>query len=171
MGRVCFGSGNQPGRALAVRRHPSDRRRDDEVTVINVASGATAFKASIDDVTGLAISPAGTLLYAISYDRGTYYQYPLGRLTVVDAASGAVADTVAIGARPERATMSPDGTCLSITHYDTRSVSMVSLATGAVTAVGLRDAPLGTVFTPDGTHVYVSNEHSVSAIDTTTSNA
>jgi DNA-binding beta-propeller fold protein YncE len=64
--------------------------------------------------------------------------------------------------------VSPDGTCLSITHYDTHSVSMVNLATGAVTAVGLWDAPLGMVFTPDGTHVYVSNEHSLTVIDTTT---
>ena len=68
--------------------------------------------------------------------------------------------------------MSPDdGSCLSITHYDTRSVSMINLATGAVTAVGLRDAPLGMVFTPDGTHVYVTNEHSLTVIDTTTTNA
>src|SRR6202012_2571554 len=58
--------------------------------------------------------------------------------------------------------------CLSITHYGTHSVSLVNLATGAVTAVSLRDAPLGMVFTPDSTHVYVSNEHSLTVIDTTT---
>jgi len=45
------------------------------------------------------------------------------------------------------------------------------LATGAVTAVGLRDAPLDMMFTPDGTHVYVSNEHSLTVIDTTNTDA
>jgi YVTN family beta-propeller protein len=48
---------------------------------------------------------------------------------------------------------------------------MVDLATGAVNAVGLRDAPLGMVFTPDGTHVYVSNEHSLIVMDTATTDA
>ena len=67
--------------------------------------------------------------------------------------------------------MSPDGTCLSIIHYDTCSVSMVNLATAAVTAVGRRDAPLGTLFAPDGTHVYVTNEHSLTVIDSTTTDA
>src|SRR6202034_4072939 len=117
---------------------------------------------------GLSINPAGTLLYAVSYDRRTYYQYPVGRLTIVDAASGTVADTIAVAACPETATVSPDGTCLSITHYDTHSVSMVNLATGVVNAVGLRDTPLGVLFTPDGTHVCVSNDHSLTVIDTTT---
>ncbi|BCZ24690.1 hypothetical protein MYSE111917_00940 [Mycobacterium senriense] len=88
-----------------------------------------------------------------------------------DAASGTVADAIAIGACPGSVTVGPDGTCLCVTHYDTRSVSMVNLATGTVKAVGLRDAPLGTVFTPDGTHVYVTNEHSLTVIDTTTTSA
>jgi YVTN family beta-propeller protein len=44
-------------------------------------------------------------------------------------------------------------------------------ATGTVTAVGLRDASLGVVFTLDGTHVYMTNEHSLTVIDTTTTDA
>jgi YVTN family beta-propeller protein len=157
------------GRYLyAVHRQASGRGDADVVAAIDIASGTTIFKIPINDVAGLAISPAGTLLYAVSYDRRTYYQYPAGRLTIIDAANGTVADAIAVGACPETATVSPDGTFLSITHYDTRSVSMVNVATGVVTAVGLRDAPLGMMFTPDGTHVYVSNEHSLTVIDTTT---
>jgi YVTN family beta-propeller protein len=160
------------GRYLyAAHRQAADRGDADVVTAIDIASGTTVFKIPINDVAGLAISPAGTLLYAVSYDRRTYYQYPVGRLTIVDAASGTVADAIAVGVCPETVTVSPDGTCLSITHYDTHSVSLVNLATGAVTAIGLRDAPLGMVFTPDGTHAYVSNEHSLTAIDTTTHDA
>ena len=155
----------------AVHRQASGRRDADVVAAIDIASGTTVFKIPINDVAGLAISPAGTLLYAVSYDRRTYYQYPAGRLTIIDVASGTVADAIAVGACPETAAVSPDGTLLSITHYDTRSVSMVNVASGAVTAVGLRDAPLGMMFTPDGTRVYVGNEHSLTAIDTTTADA
>lgn len=155
----------------AVHRQTPDRGAADFVTAIDIASESTGFNIPIDDVAGLALNPAGTRLYAISYDRRAYYQYPPGRLIMVDAASGTVADAIAIGACPGSVTVGPDGTCLCVTHYDTRSVSMVNLATCTVRTVGLRDAPLGTVFTPDGTHVYVTNEHSLTVIDTTTTSA
>lgn len=169
---VCDVVVSPDGRCLyAASRQAPDRGVVDVVTVIDIASGTPDFKIPINDVTALAINPAGTMVYAISCDRRTYYQYPTGRLTIVDAASGTVIDTIAVGACPETVTVSPDGTCLSITHYDTRSVSMVNLATAAVTRVDLRDDPLGMVFTPDGTHVYVSNQHSLTVIDTTTTDA
>lgn len=169
---VCDPAVSSDGRCLyAAHRQAADSGVGEVVTAIDIASGAPIFKLPIDDVAGLAISPAGTLLYAISCDGRTYYQYPAGRLTIVDAASGTVAGTIAVGPCPETVTVSPDGTCLAITHYDTCSVSMVNLATGAVSAVGLRDAPLGAVFTLDGTHVYVGNEHSLTVIDTTTTDA
>ena len=63
----------------AAHRQPSDTGDADVVTAIDIASGTTVFKIPINDVAGLAISPAGTLLYAVSYDRHTYYQYPAGR--------------------------------------------------------------------------------------------
>ncbi|WP_406815758.1 YncE family protein [Mycobacterium sp. M23085] len=155
----------------AVRRQTPDRGAADLVTATDIASESTGFNIPIDDVAGLALNPAGTRLYVISYDRRTYYQYPPGRLFMVDAASGTVADAIAVGACPGSVAVGPDGTCLCVTHYDTRSVSMVNLAAGTVKAVGLRDVPLGTVFTPDGTHVYVTNEHSLTVIDTTTTSA
>ena len=155
----------------AAYRQASDRGDADVVKAIDIISGTTVFTLPLNDVAGIAISPAGTLLYALSYDRRTYYQYPEGRLTVLDAASGAVAEAIAVGACPDKATASPDGTWLSIGHSGTHSVSLVNLATGAVTAVGLLDAPLGMMFTPDSTHLYVSNEHSLTVIDTTSSEA
>ena len=173
--RDCFVSDvvvSPDGRCLyAVHREVPERGVADVVTAIDIASGTTVFNIPINDVAGLAICPGGTLLYAISYDRRTYYEYPPGRLTIVDVASGTVVDAIAVGACPGSVTVSPDGTWLSVIHYETRSVSMVNLATGNVTAVGLRDAPLGMVFTPDGTHVYVTNEHSLTVIDTTTNDA
>jgi YVTN family beta-propeller protein len=139
------------------------------VSVIDVACMTTnAAAAPVDNVVALAVSPDGSRLYAVSYDPRTYYQYPAGRLTIIDTASQAVLETVAIGACPETVTASPDGACLYITHYETCSVSAVNLTTGKVTAIALRDAPLAVVFTPDSTHAYVCNVRSLTVIDTTT---
>jgi YVTN family beta-propeller protein len=141
------------------------------VSVIDVAGARTVATVPVKDVAALTISPDGSRLYAVSSDRGSYYQYPAGRLTIVDTASHAVVETIAVGACPETVTASPDGAYLYITHYDTCSVSAVNLAGGDVTAVALRDAPLAVVFTPDGGHAYLCNVRSLTVIDTTTNDA
>jgi DNA-binding beta-propeller fold protein YncE len=98
------------GRYLyAAHRQDSGRGDADVVTAIDIASGTTVLMLPLDGIAGVAISPDGTLLYALSCDRRTYYQYPAGRLTVVDAASGTIADAIAVGACPETLTVSPDG--------------------------------------------------------------
>jgi YVTN family beta-propeller protein len=137
--------------------------------VIDIASATTVATVPLYGVVALAMSPDGSRLYAISYDRRTtYYQYPAGRLTVIDTASHAVLNTIGVGACPETITASPDGAYLYITHYDTCSVSAVNLTTGGSTSVALRDAPLAVVFAPDSGHAYVRNVHSLTVIDTTT---
>jgi YVTN family beta-propeller protein len=141
------------------------------VFVIDVACVTTIATVPVNDVAALAISPDGSRLYAVSRDRRTYYEYPAGWLTIIDTARHAVVETIAVGACPETATASPDGAYLYITHYDTCSVSAVNLTTGNVTAVGLRDAPLAVVFTPDSGHAYVSNVRSLTVIDATTNDA
>jgi YVTN family beta-propeller protein len=141
------------------------------VSVIDVAGATTVATVPVTDVAALTISPDGSRLYAVSSDRRSYYQYPAGRLTIIDTASHAVVETVAVGACPESVTASPDGAYLYITHYDTCSVSAVNLTTGNVAAVALRDAPLAVVFTPDSGHAYVCNVRSLTVIDTTTNDA
>jgi YVTN family beta-propeller protein len=141
------------------------------ISVIDIASATTAATVPVHDVAALTISPDGGRLYAVSYDRGTYYQYPAGWLSIIDTASHAVAETIAVGGCPETVTASPDGAYLYITHYDTCSVSAVNLTTGDVTAVALRDAPLAVIFTPDSAHAYVGNARSLTVIDTTTNDA
>jgi YVTN family beta-propeller protein len=141
------------------------------VSVVDVACATTVAAVPVNDIAALAISPDGSRLYAVSYDRRTYYEYPGGWLTIIDTASHAVVETVAVGACPETVTASPDGAYLYITHYDTCSVSAVNLTTGDVTTVALRDAPLAVVFTPDSGHAYLRNVRSVTVIDTTTNDA
>jgi YVTN family beta-propeller protein len=141
------------------------------ISVIDIASATTVAEVPVNDVAALAISPDGSRLYAVSCDRRTYYQYPAGSLTIIDTASHAVLEIIAVGACPETVTVSPDGACLYITHYDTCSVSAVNLATGSATAVALRDAPLAVAFAPDSGHAYVRNVRSLTVIDTTTNDA
>jgi YVTN family beta-propeller protein len=141
------------------------------ISVIDIDCATTVATVPVDGVAALAISPDGSRLYAVSYDRRTYYQYPEGWLTIIDTASHAVVETIAVGACPETVTASPDGTYLYITHYDTCSVSAVNLTNGSTTAVVLRDAPLAVVFTPDSAHAYVRNVHSLTVIDTATNEA
>jgi YVTN family beta-propeller protein len=160
------------GRHLyAAHNHVTDCGANGVVSVIDIASATTAATVPVKDVVALTISPDGSHLYAVSYDRGTYYQYPAGWLTIIDTASHAVVETTAIGACPETAAASPDGAYLYTTHYDTCSVSAVNLTTGDVTAVALRDAPLAVIFTPDSAHAYVGNVRSLTVIDTTTTDA
>jgi YVTN family beta-propeller protein len=144
---------------------------DGVVSVIDIACATTVATVPVTGVAALAISPDGGRLYAVSSDRRTYYHYPAGRLTIIDTVRRAVVETIAVGACPETVTASPDGAYLYITHDDTCAVSAINLTTGDVTAVGLRDAPLAVVFTPDSGHAYVCNVRSLTVIDTTTNDA
>jgi YVTN family beta-propeller protein len=149
----------------------TDGRANGMVSVIDIACAISIATLPVTDVAALAISPDGSRLYTVSSDRRTYYQYPAGRLTIIDAASHAVVETIAVDACPETVTASPDGAYVYVTHYDTCSVSAVNLTTGHVTAVALRDAPLAVVFTPDSGHAYVCNLRSLTVIDTITNDA
>jgi YVTN family beta-propeller protein len=160
------------GRHLyAAHNHVTDDEGGGGISVIDIACATTVATVPVHHVAALAMSPDGSRLYAVSYDRCAYDQYPAGRLTYIDTASHAAVKTSAIGASPETVMTSPDGTYLYITHYDTCSVSAVNLMTDSTTVVALRDAPLAVVFTPDSAHAYVRTVHSVMVIDTTTSEA
>jgi YVTN family beta-propeller protein len=152
----------------AAHNQVTDGGANGVVSVIDVACATTVATVPVDDVAALGISPDGSRLYAVCYDRRTYYQYPAGWLTIIDTASHAVVETIAVGACPETVTASPDGAHLYITHYDTCSVSAVNLTTGSTTAIALRDAPIAVAFSPDSAHAYVRNVRSLTVIDTTT---
>jgi YVTN family beta-propeller protein len=139
------------------------------VAVIEIASATTvAALPVVGDVAGLAVSPDGGRLYVVSYDDRTFYQYRAGLLTVIDTAGPAIVDIFAVDPCPETVTVSPDGAQLSITHYDTCSVSAIDLTTRTATTVTLPHAPLSVEFTPDGAHAYVTTVGSLAVIDTAT---
>lgn len=141
------------------------------ISVMNSRGATVATLRCANDVTALAISPDGTRLYMTGCERGSYYQYPVGWLTIIDTATCAAITTIAVGACPGTMTVSPDGAHLYITHYDTHSVSAVDLTNNGVSAIDLRDAPLRVAVTPDCVHAYIIGEHSLTVIDTATHEA
>jgi YVTN family beta-propeller protein len=160
------------GRHLyAAHNQVTDGEASGAISVIDIACATTIATVPVHDVAALATSPDGSRLYAVSYDRRAYHQYPAGWLTIIDTASHAAVKTIAIGACPETVTTSPDGTYLYITHHDTCSVSAVNLTTDSTTAIALSDTPLAVVFTPDCGHAYLRNVCSLTLIDTTTNDA
>jgi YVTN family beta-propeller protein len=160
------------GRQLyAAHNQVTDAGANGVVSVIDIACATTVATVPVNDIAALTISPDGSRLYAVSSDTRTYYQYPAGRLSIIDTASHAVVETIAVDACPETVAASPDGAYLHITHCDACSVSAVNLTTGNATAVALRDAPLAVMFTPDSGHAYVRNICSLTVIDTTTNDA
>jgi YVTN family beta-propeller protein len=87
---------------------------------------------------------------------------------VIDTADPAIVDSFAVDPCPETVKVSPDGAHLSITHYDTSSVSAIDLTTRTATTVTLPHAPLSVEFAPDGAHAYVTMVRSLAVIDTAT---
>jgi DNA-binding beta-propeller fold protein YncE len=67
------------------------------ISAIDAGGRTIATMSVVSLVTGLTVSPDGTRLCAISSDRGSYYQYPPGWLTIIDTARHAVLSTLAIG--------------------------------------------------------------------------
>jgi YVTN family beta-propeller protein len=145
--------------------------RDSFISVIDTKGTPVTAVRVANDVTDLAVSHDGARIYAVSSAPGFYYQYPAGRLSIIDTTCYAVTDTIAVGACPGSITVGSDDARLFITHPDTHSVSAVDLMTNNVTAIALEDAPQDVTITPDCTHAYVTNRHSVTVIDTGTYDA
>ena len=76
-----------------------------------------------------------------------------------------------VGSNPIAVAVSPDGTKVYVTNYESNNVSVIDTATNTViSTVDVGARPGGIAVSPDGTKVYVTNEFSsnVSVIDTAT---
>lgn len=110
----------------------------------------------------VAVNPDGTRLYVASSVPGARS----GWVVVIDAETYQILNTVVMRLTPDTVTVSPDGSQLYVTHYDGNALSVVDVATRAITTIVLHDAPIGVVTTPDAAHAYVVALHSVTVIDT-----
>ncbi len=115
--------------------------------------------------TGMDLSPDGAHLYVATSQISSYTQYFPGSITVIDTAQHDVVDIIAVPLSPDTVTVSPDGSRVLVTHYDTNSISAIDVETREVTSMRLPDAPLSAAVTPDGTGVYVIGMQSLVAVD------
>ena len=115
--------------------------------------------------TGMDLSPDGGHLYVTTSRLSSYTQYFAGSVTVIDTAQYAVVDTIAVPLSPDTVTVSPDGSRVLVTHYDTNAISAIDIEQRSVTSVSLPDAPLSAALTPDGAGVYVIGMQSLVAVD------
>jgi len=111
--------------------------------------------------TDLAVNPDGSRLYVASSVPGARS----GWVVVIDTETYEILDTVVMRLTPDTLTVSPDGSRLYLTHYDGNAVSILDLAARTITTVGVNDAPIGVVTTPDAAQAYVTGLHSVTVID------
>ncbi len=115
--------------------------------------------------TGMDLSPDGAHLYVATSRVSSYTQYFPGSLTVIETARYAIVDTIAVSPSPDTVTVSPDGSRVLVTHYDTNSISAIDVERRSVTSMFLPDAPLCAAVTPDCTGVYVIGMQSLFAVD------
>ncbi|OBG28562.1 YncE family protein [Mycobacterium sp. 852002-51057_SCH5723018] len=115
--------------------------------------------------TGMDVSPDGGRLYVATSTVSVHTQFFPGWVTVIDTAQHTVVDSIAVPVSPDTVTVSPDGSRVLVTHYDTNSISAIDVARRSVTSVNLPDAPLRAVVTPDHAGVYAISMQSLVAVD------
>ena len=147
--------------------HSSTTSESTDSWISATAADGTAIAAvAINDYpTGMGVSPGGGHLYVATSRISSYSQYFPGFVTVIDAAHYTVVETIAVPLSPDTVTVSPDGSRVFVTHYDTNVVSSVDVERRSATLVSLPDAPLCAVVSPDGTRIYVIGVRSLVAAD------
>ena len=132
-------------------------------TAVDTASMTTV--AIKNYATGMDLSPDGAQLYVATSQLNSYTQYFPGSIAVINTEQHDVVDTIAVPLSPDTVTVSPDGSRVLVTHYDTNSISAIDVERREVTSMRLPDTPLSAAVTPDGTGVYVIGMQSLIAVD------
>lgn len=139
-------------------------RRSASISATRADGTAVTFAAVGGFTTGLAVSPNGRRLYVASTtshpdDRG-------GTVAIIDTVGRAV-DFVTLDEAPETISVDTEG-LLYITHFQPDSLSVVDPGTHCVISTALDDAPMEIAVRPETEIIYTANSHSVTMIDTTT---
>jgi YVTN family beta-propeller protein len=143
----------------------SPESADSLITATAADSASTTTVAIENYATGMDLGPDGGQLYVATSRISSYTQYFPGSITVIDTATYEVVDTIDVPPSPDTVTVSPDGSRVLVTHYDTNSISAIDVESREVTSMRLPDAPLSAALTPDGTGVYVIGMQSLIAVD------
>jgi YVTN family beta-propeller protein len=142
-----------PTNSSPIAVSPNDRQvwvvnpDDNSVTVINVQNDANQKVAEIPvgiEPQNLAIHPNGHVVYVSNTVSGT--------VSVIDATSRYVVDTIRVGTEPYGLALTPNGRKLYVANERSNDVSVINTATNRVikTITGVGDEPRGVAVTSDG---------------------
>ncbi len=130
-------------------------------TVLAALCGTASAAGAYQSPGAIVASPDGQTLYVAEFTGNS--------VTVVNAADGAVARSIALPDAPGGLALSPDGKTLFVTGATPEGcVRIISAATGEVQGtVGLGHTPVAPVISPDGGTLFVCNRfnNDVSVID------
>ena len=154
------------GRSLYTA-HIATSRESVDSSISATAADSTSMTSVVikNYATGMDLTPDGGHLYVATSQITSYRQYFPGSVTVIDTAQHDVVDSIAVPLSPDTVTVSPDGSRVLVTHYDTNSISAIDVERREVTSMRLPDTPLSAAVTPDGTGIYVIGMQSLIAVD------
>jgi gliding motility-associated-like protein len=139
---------------------------DGSISVINIATNTieSTIRPPHDPVC-VCISPDGSKAY-IGCSNGS------STVTVINTITNAIISTIHVSSSGESTgiTVSPDDKMLYVANYVDGTVSVVTIATGAVKVIPVGPNPYGIAISKDGSRVYVAYTYSnyVSVINTAT---
>lgn len=174
LGAAVFGMGLSPDRSeLWVTVNDSASTIND-VAIIDPATNAVITRFEVETrPRGLAFTPDGSTVYVLSTFNNT--AVPDAVLQAYSVATRtAVGSPIVVGNQGNRVVISADGTRAYVTNFgfgaSGGSVSVVTLATGAVTSIPVGVNPSGLALTPSGSELWVvtRGDATVSVIDTAT---
>jgi YVTN family beta-propeller protein len=153
------------GRQLYTMHIKTPHENIDTLIAVTTAQGTAIATVTIENyATGMRLSPDGGQLY-VAGSRLNAWKHSPGAIAVIDTAHCAVTDTIVVPPSPDTVRVSPDGSRIFVTHYDTNSISVVDVERRAIDSVSLPDAPLSATVTPDSNKVYVIGTQSLVAVD------
>jgi len=144
----------------------------DTVSVIDTATNSVVDTVTVgDNPYGVAVHPAGTLVYVANSKDGHTNPQPPFTVSVIDTSTNSVIDTVVVGNIPYGVAINPAGTRVYVTNQMDNTISVIDTSTNSVIdTVTVGSFPLGVAVNPTGTLVYVVNDwdNTISVIDTAT---
>ncbi len=119
------------------------------IQVISASTGAIIATIPVTTPDGIVLSPDGSTLYVSGGYSGT--------ITAINTATNTVSATIPLGQFAGGLVISPDGSKLY--SVSTAGVSVINTATFAITANIPLSNPQNIAISPDGSHIYVSQEY------------
>ncbi|MBN2036688.1 MAG: hypothetical protein JW768_08115 [Chitinispirillaceae bacterium] len=126
-----------------------------QIAVVDLATTTVTKKIKLpNEVTGIAIAPDGSKLYATcSSDL-----WPAGMVCEVDISGGTVARRMAAGHAARAPVIHPDGKTLYVCNLFNNDISVIDIASGKETArIPVIREPYSAGITPDGSVLVVAN--------------